>query len=180
MAPAAVVSGHRISTETLKSEFDTLLLDPQLAQQMTGPQGARNRKDLTRRLLSYLIQVQVLEQYASDKGISVSPAEVAQALEDAIAGIGGQAQFDQELKARRLTVEGVRLDLERSLLFGKVRDSVAAQEGLGSTASQDAKNQAFQDWFRGRLRSGDIEVNPRFGRLDPRTGQVVPITSTAA
>jgi SurA-like protein len=179
VAPAAVVSGHRITTETLKDEFDTLLLDPQLAQQMNGPQGEKNRKDLTRSLLSYLIQVQLLEQYASGKGISVTPAEVDQALEGAIAGVGGQAQFDQELKARGLTMAGVRRNLERSLLFGKVQDALAAQAGLGSTASSDERNRVFQRWFTNRLRSADIEVNPRFGRLDLRTGQVVQITSTA-
>jgi hypothetical protein len=180
VAPAAVVSGTRITTETLKSEYDILLRDPQLAQQMNGPQGERNRKDFTRRLLSYLIQVQLLEQYASANGISVSPAEIDQALEDAIASVGGQEAFDQELKASGLTVAGVRRNLQRSLLFSKVRDSIAAQEGLSSTASTDERNRAFQTWFTGRLRSSDIEVNPRFGRLDPRTGQVVPITSTAA
>jgi hypothetical protein len=180
VAPAAVVSGHRITTDTLKNEFDILLRDPQLAQEMNGPQGEKNRKDLTRRLLSYLIQVQLLEQYASANGISVSTTDVDQALADAIAGVGGQAQFDQELKARGLTVAGVRRNLERSLLFGKVQDSLAAQEGLSSTASSDERNRVFQEWFTGRLRSGDIEVNPRFGRLDPRTGQVVQITSTAA
>lgn len=179
MAPAAVVSGHRITTETLKSEFDALLRDPQLARQMTGPQGETNRKDLTRNLLSYLIQVQVLQQYASAKGISVGRAEIDQALEEAIAGVGGQEPFDQELKARGQTIEGVRRNISRSLLFGKVQDAIAAEEGLGSSASQDEKNQVFQNWFMARLRSDDIEVNPRFGRLDPRTGQIVPIDSTA-
>jgi hypothetical protein len=29
------------------------------------------------------------------------------------------------------------------------------------------------------LSTGDIDVNPRFGRLDPKTGQIVPISSTA-
>lgn len=179
MAPAAVVAGHRISTDTLKSEFDALLRDPQLAQQLKGPQGEKNRKDLTRNLLAYLIQEQVLQQYAVARGISVSPAEVDQALEEAIAGVGGQELFDQELKARGQTMEGVRRNVARSLLFGKVQDSVAAQEGLGSSAPQDERNLAFQEWFGDRLRSEDIEVNPRFGRLDPRTGQIVPITSTA-
>jgi hypothetical protein len=180
VAPAAVVSGHRITTETLKNEYDLLLRDPQLAQEMNGPQGEKNRKDFTRRLLSYLIQVQLLQQYASANGITVSPAEVDEALEDAIAGVGGQEQFDQELKALGLTVAGVRRNLQRSLLFGKVQDALAAQAGLGPTASSDERNRVFQEWFTSRLRSGDIEVNPRFGRLDARTGQVVQITSTAA
>lgn len=37
----------------------------------------------------------------------------------------------------------------------------------------------FQKWLQGQLRDGDIEVNPRYGRFDPKTGQVVPLTSTS-
>ncbi len=38
---------------------------------------------------------------------------------------------------------------------------------------------AFQQWLQRQLRRGDIEVNPRYGRFDPRTGQVVPLNSTS-
>jgi parvulin-like peptidyl-prolyl isomerase len=37
---------------------------------------------------------------------------------------------------------------------------------------------AFQEWLQGKLAGGDIEVNPRYGRFDPQTGQVVPLNST--
>jgi hypothetical protein len=38
---------------------------------------------------------------------------------------------------------------------------------------------AFQHWLSDRVAHADISVNPRFGRFDPTTGDVVPITSTA-
>ncbi|MGQ0669888.1 MAG: peptidyl-prolyl cis-trans isomerase [Actinomycetota bacterium] len=42
-----------------------------------------------------------------------------------------------------------------------------------------ASAQAFDDWLSDRLASADIVVNPKYGRLDEATGQVLPIRSTA-
>jgi parvulin-like peptidyl-prolyl isomerase len=38
----------------------------------------------------------------------------------------------------------------------------------------------FNAWLGGVLSTADITVNPKYGRLDPTTGDVVPIRSTAA
>lgn len=178
-APAAVIDGNRISVDTLQQELDLVLLDPQLQQQVAGPRGEANRKDLTRRLLAFLIQLQIVQQYAVANDISVSGAEVDQALQQTIDGIGGRALFQEELKARGLTVGAVRRNLERQVLIRKVEDSVASQAGLSSSATEAEKAREFQQWFDQRLRSADIDVNPRFGRLDRTSGRIVPITSTA-
>lgn len=45
------------------------------------------------------------------------------------------------------------------------------------TASQTGS--IFEDWFAERLDTTDVDVNPRFGRFDPKTGQVLPVRSTA-
>jgi SurA N-terminal domain len=178
-APAAVVDGSRISVDTLQQELDVLLLDPQLKEQVTGPRGETTRKDLTRRLLAFLIQLQVVQRYASVNDISVSSAQVDQALQETVDGVGGQAQFQRELQVRGLTVGTVRRNLRRQILFNEVVDSIAVQSGLSTSATQEEKGGAFQQWFSERLRASDIDVNPRFGRLDRRSGQIVPINSTA-
>jgi len=179
-APAAVVDGTKISTASLQHELDLVLVDPQLKQQVAGRQGESNRKDLTRRLLAFLIELRLIEGYARANGISVSRSQVDQALQQVVQGLGGRAQFQRELKARGLTFGAVRRNLERQILFGKVEDRLAARAGLPASASQDEKNRAFQQWFNQRLTSAHIDVNPRFGRLDPRSGQIVPIHSTAS
>jgi hypothetical protein len=37
----------------------------------------------------------------------------------------------------------------------------------------------FNDWFTEQLGTTNVEVNPRFGRFDHDTGEVLPIRSTA-
>jgi foldase protein PrsA len=53
--------------------------------------------------------------------------------------------------------------------FDQAKQQLLTQEGNGP----------FVDWIKGRLRSATVEVNPKYGRYDPSTGGVVPITSTA-
>ena len=165
--------------ETLRQEYDLLVLDPQLRRQVAGSAGEKNRKDLTRRLLAYLIVLRLVGSYARAHQISVSSTDVDQAVRDAIASVGGEAQLQQELKARGLTMAGLRRNIGRQLLVNQVMDSVVAQAGLPSTATQQEKGSVFQRWVSQRLRSADVEVNPRYGRIDPQSGQVLPINSTA-
>jgi parvulin-like peptidyl-prolyl isomerase len=42
----------------------------------------------------------------------------------------------------------------------------------------DQAGLAFAGWIRDHVEAGDVEVNPRYGRLDPQTLQVVRIAST--
>jgi foldase protein PrsA len=39
--------------------------------------------------------------------------------------------------------------------------------------------QAFQTWLMDQLKTAKITINPKYGKFDPATGEVVPITSTA-
>jgi foldase protein PrsA len=57
------------------------------------------------------------------------------------------------------------------------RDVPTFEQARAQLSAQQAP-QVFQDWLRERYDATDIEVNPRYGRLDDATGQVVPIHST--
>jgi len=63
-------------------------------------------------------------------------------------------------------IELVRRDVAA---FEDVREQLVAQQGAG----------VFDAWLRDRYTQVDVEVNPRYGRLDPATGEVVPVRSTA-
>jgi foldase protein PrsA len=53
--------------------------------------------------------------------------------------------------------------------FDQVRDQLVSS----------VEGQVFSAWLQERLSGADISVNPRYGRLDRTTGQIVPIRSTA-
>jgi parvulin-like peptidyl-prolyl isomerase len=63
----------------------------------------------------------------------------------------------------------IYLETEDVASFDDVREQLAASQG-GSV---------FDDWFAEQLDTIEVDVNPRFGRFDPKTGQVLPVRSTA-
>jgi hypothetical protein len=177
ISPAAVVDGRRITQDSLKQELHFALSDNQTAQQVQA-QGEAGRKDLTRRVLAFLIDLELVQGYASAHHIGVTRQDIEQQLQQAISQAGGQAQFDQALRIRSLTLADVRTNIQRQILFTRVEDAIA-QAALGTTtADQQQKDDAFTGWLQARLKAAHIEVNPRFGRLDVAQGQVLPITST--
>ena len=62
----------------------------------------------------------------------------------------------------------IELVREDTASFEEVRDQLAARQG----------GQIFNDWLAERYQALDVEVNPRYGRLDPSTGEVLPVRST--
>jgi SurA-like protein len=176
---AAVVNGTRISEATLRLRLTALLANPQVSQQLAGPTAVEQRKSFARRLLAFLIREQLVHDFAARRSLTVSRSEIDILLKQVIQQSGGQTGFDRELTRRHLTVADVRTNIQQSLLEGKVRDTVALSR-FGSTATDQQKTQAFNQWLTAQFRSADIEVNPRFGRFDPAKGTVCAIDSTAA
>jgi len=177
--PAAAVNGVRISQDALQHQLDLLLANPQFAGQVSGSGGAERKKDLTRRLLAYLIQLELIQAYARDHGITVSSGEIQRSLSQIVAQQGGVSRFQSALRQRHLTVADVRENVRTSLLQSKVSDDVArARYGSGATDQQ--KNGAFQAWLGGAVRRANVEVNPRFGKFDPSHATICAIDSTAA
>jgi hypothetical protein len=174
---AAVVDGHRITQADLQAELDVVLTNPQVAEQIKGPEGEEARKDFTRRALYFLIQLQVVRGYAQTHGINVSAGEVSRQLAQSIRQVGGQQAFRDELRRRGLSLSAVRENIEQNLLLTRVEDAVA---GPAVANDQQRKNAAFARWLQQRLGGRGVQVNPRFGRLDAAQQVIVPITSTQA
>lgn len=172
-APAAVVDGFEISQASLEREAERTFQDPQVGQQIQGPGGEERRKEIVRQLLLFLIQDRVVEDYARANDLRVTRGEIDGRLQEAIEQTGGQAAFEELLEQRDFSLEEVRDNIARVLLFEKVRVALTEQAG-GNTAP----DQVFNEWLRQRLASGEVEVNPRFGRIDSRAGTIAPITST--
>lgn len=63
-----------------------------------------------------------------------------------------------------------RVTDRRSRDFADVRDELRSQ------LADQAREQEFEQWLGRRLRSASIVVNPKYGRFDPRTLQIVPGT----
>jgi hypothetical protein len=174
--PAAVVNGQRVSQDELQTELAVVLTNPANADQAKTVSG---RSDVVRRVLVSLIELDVVQQYASTHHVAVTATDVGREEQQFIDQLGGQAQFEAQIRRQHLTAAQVRQIFARDVLFTKVQDEVVSASGSNSTDPTE-RNRIFGNWLRGQFQAADIRVNPRFGRLDPRTVTIRPITSTAA
>jgi hypothetical protein len=173
--PAAIVDGVAITQDALKERVDLASADPNTAAQLAqgGPEA---EADFTRQVLGSLIVQQVIEGYADGHGLTVTTAEINRELNDEIQRTG-RAAFERELRQRGLTVADVRQSIRSFLLQNKVRDDIT--KGLPPSTSPEQVNQFLNQWLERQVARADIEVNPRFGRFEPKQVAVCRVVSTA-
>lgn len=97
---------------------------------------------------------------------------------------GFQAQFDPDFVEATLGLEPGDISGAIRTRFGwhvihLVREDVAPFEDVREQLQASEAGGAFEAWFFEQVEATDIDVNPRFGRFDSDTGNVLPIRSTA-
>lgn len=95
-----------------------------------------------------------------------------------------QTQFDPVFVAATLALKPGEISEPIQTQFGwhvihLVRRDVAPFEDVRDQLQANQAGPVFNDWFTEQLGTTNIEVNPRFGRFDQDTGEVLPIRSTA-
>ncbi|HJS26435.1 MAG TPA: peptidylprolyl isomerase [Actinomycetota bacterium] len=94
------------------------------------------------------------------------------------------AQFDPDFVAGALELEPGEISGPVQTQFGwhvirLVSRDVASFEDVRERLRAGSAGQVFEDWMLEQLDTTDIDVNPRFGRLDTETGEVRAVRSTA-
>lgn len=119
-------------------------------------------------------------------------AELAQRFStDSSAANGGDlgtlsaATLDQQFAAAALALQPGEISRPVQTQFGwhiiqLVSTTVTPFEQAKSQLIDGQSQQIFNAWLRDQLATADITVNPKYGRLDLSTGDVVPIRSTAS
>jgi foldase protein PrsA len=95
-----------------------------------------------------------------------------------------QTQFDPDFVAATLALKPGEISGPVQTQSGwhvihLVRRDVAPFEDVRAQLEANQAGTVFNDWFTEQLGTTSVEVNPRFGRFDQDTGEVLPIRSTA-
>lgn len=124
---AAVVNGRKIEQDLVKRQLRFILTDPRLAEELPG--GSPERKpELTRQFLTFLIDQELLAEYARGRRIAVPSAEIDQRLQAEFVGPEGEAAFQQRLQEAGATVADVRHLIGQQILRQRVIEAVAEEQ----------------------------------------------------
>ncbi len=126
---AATVDGRKVEEDRFTTELEFLLADPRLAQGLPEDQeGDERRRELGRQYLTFLIHQQIVEAYAEAEGIEAPPGEVDAVLEQQVAELGGQEQFDLVLAEAGASQQDARILFEQQVLRQHVAEAVVSRE----------------------------------------------------
>jgi peptidyl-prolyl cis-trans isomerase SurA len=175
MGAAAIVGNQRISTTNLNEEVSNL---------NNGYQAHKNQiqlqypvSEMPQQVLAWLVRFQVRDRLAQQQGITVTSAEVQQALASIIAQI--QASGLNATLPEVAVANGLPPDMIPALgRYQAIETKLLNHLDGGKLPSATAAQQALQATFNGSqcraAKSLDIQINPQFGTLDYSTFAIVP------
>jgi hypothetical protein len=179
MGAAAIVGNQRISATNLSGEVSNLSAGYRsYSGQITLQFPA---SEMPQEVLAWLVRFRVRDRLAEREGITVTPAEVQQALAAITAQIrqGGSSATLPEIAVANglppdmITALGRYQAIETKLLNrldgGKLPTTPAAQQALAASFNGSQCRAA---------KSLDIQINPQFGTLDYRNLAIVAAPTT--
>jgi parvulin-like peptidyl-prolyl isomerase len=141
---AAVVCGaircQKIAESRVNSRLTAAVKDPQTAGIFRGPQGAANRLDAQREILSDLIRQEVGLQMARRMKITGNEEDVQARLDGVKANYENEKAFQAALKADGITEQELRGFLQNDSVLARVRDTV----GKNAKATDQEIEQYYQ------------------------------------
>jgi parvulin-like peptidyl-prolyl isomerase len=124
---AAVVNGEEILLDAVARRFEAVRRDPQLAQQLAADEDGSFKARVQARILTQMIQAELLAQAARDLGIVVTDEDIETERLAIVQQVGGEEAFQQIVEENRLTEEDVREQL-RDLVVERAVDEALTED----------------------------------------------------
>lgn len=137
---AAVVNGVSLPLATVQSRFESVSRDPELAQQLAADADGTFKARVQARILSQMVQAELLSQAAAAIGIKITEDDVDTERQAIIDQVGGQEAFDQLVADNNLTDAEVRSQLRDLVVERRVEETLSKELEVS-----DADVQAFYE-----------------------------------
>jgi foldase protein PrsA len=171
---------ERLDEETLRAQYDEQLdafTTLELAHVLVEDEADAERiaAEVTPETFAQVARRESLDPGSAQQGGSLGSYTRAELL----------SQFDPDFLAAALELEPGEISGPVQTQFGwhvihMVSEDVAPFAEVEEQLRAGSAGPVFQEWMLERLDATDIDVNPRFGRLNTETGEVVAVRSTAA
>jgi foldase protein PrsA len=169
------VAAERVTDEQLRSAYQqqrTSFTQIHARHILVGSEALANKieSEVTRKNFTTLAK-----RYSTDTGSAANGGDL---------GTLSAAALDPEFVAGALALQPGQISPPVHTQFGwhiilLVDVQTSPFDEVKQQLLEEQSSQAFDDWLKERLSRADITVNPKYGRLDPSTGEILPIRSTA-
>jgi parvulin-like peptidyl-prolyl isomerase len=123
---AATVNGEDVPIAQVEERYDAISANPQFAQQLEADEDGTLREQVQARILSDLIETRIVAQGASELGVEVTDADVAERREELVEEVGGQEQFDTLVSESGLTEAQIDEQIRELALREQVQEELTA------------------------------------------------------
>lgn len=124
---AAVVGSQKIEDAEFRADLAFINADPRFAEQTPGVDPGARRAQLTRDVLTFLIQQIVIDERAREAGIGADPSEIDGLLNEQVQALGGPEVFQRQLEESGTSLEDVRDLLRAQIVRNKVGQAVVEE-----------------------------------------------------
>jgi outer membrane murein-binding lipoprotein Lpp len=164
---ALTLGDVKITTTELTAKIDTILTER--AKVDTSQMQLETGETLLRSQLQTILFMEGFSALAEELKIEVSNSEVAARRGQILEQIGGEDLLPQALVSASVAPEDLDPYL-RSLIITEKVGQALIQAGVAENEVQ----LRLEALFVAKINSLKIEINPRYGKWDPETGQIIP------
>jgi len=169
---AFTVGKNSTSVNTIQTSVNTILA-ARKGIDTTG-MTLQNGSALIQNQVQFFLISQLLADTCDSLGIKVTSTEVATAKAAAIKQVGGENALPKALVGAG--IDPTTLDLYFSSVLYSQRLAAYAQKAGATSANQGA---AITSLVSATATKEGVTVNPRYGKWDPKTANLIPADTTA-
>jgi hypothetical protein len=167
---AATIGETKITQEVVQGSIDSILAERAKIDisQMELQTGA----DLNLSQLRFQVLTVLIREVGKDFKVEASKAEIDTRRDGILEQVGGEAGLPTALVGAGIAPANLDLYLEAVIVSGKISDAIVA-----SGVTEDLLGGEITRLVAAKAAQLKVEVNPRYGKWDPISADVVPVDS---
>ena len=167
---AATIGETKITQEVVQGSIDSILAERAKIDisQMELQTGA----DLNLSQLRFQVLTVLIREVGKDFKVEASKAEIDTRRDGILEQVGGEAGLPKALVGAGIAPANLDLYLEAVIVSGKISDAIVA-----SGVTEDLLGGEITRLVAAKAAQLKVEVNPRYGKWDPISADVVSVDS---
>ena len=167
---AATIGETKITQEVVQGSIESILAERAKIDisQMELQTGA----DLNLSQLRFQVLTVLIREVGKDFKVEASKAEIDTRRDGILEQVGGEAGLPKALVGAGIAPANLDLYLEAVIVSGKISDAIVA-----SGVTEDLLGGEITRLVAAKAAQLKVEVNPRYGKWDPISADVVPVDS---